>query len=102
MSAAVVRAVLDATAAPLTLDVLVQRTGLSRRDVERAVNELRHAGVAILTDREGARLCRTREEGLEAYRRLRARALVQLRTAAAARRAAYRLPDPDAGLWGDL
>ena len=80
---------------PQTLDELAHRLGLPRRTVERAIQALRLGGHAIGSDDRGVWLAHTRAEGLEAYRRLRSRALEQLHTASAVKRAAYRLPEMD-------
>ena len=56
------------------------------------MQELRLAGNVIDSGDDGVWLCRTREEGLAAYRKLRSRFLTQARTAQAVKRAALRLP----------
>lgn len=59
------------------------------RNVQAAIAELRNRGVPICSDETGLWRAETALEAMEAYRALRRRALGQLRTAAAVKRAAF-------------
>ena len=83
---------------PAKLDRLSQVLSLPRRECERAVESLRRMGNPLGSGDEGIYLCHTREEGMEAFKRLRARYMNQALTAKAVRKAARRLPSEQAEL----
>lgn len=80
---------------PCTIDELTRSLRLPRRAVERGIQSLRLQGNPIGSDDRGVWVAHTRSQGIVAYRALRARALNQLQTAQAVKRAAMVLPDTD-------
>ena len=91
------RAVLSClSATPVTLAALARATGETRRAVEQAVQALRLAGHPIVTDGSGVRLAQDAGDALTCADRLRRRAIVQLLTARALRRAGYRMAATEA------
>ena len=64
-----------------------RRTAIRR--VQDAIGELRLRGVPVCAGEDGLWRAETATEAMEAYRSLRRRALTQLRTAAAVKRAAF-------------
>ena len=81
---------------PVTLAELARATGETRRSVERAVQALRLAGHPIVTDGSGVRLAHDAGDALTCADRLRHRAIVQLLTARALRRAGQRMAATEA------
>lgn len=84
------------SAEPVTLARLAARAGVTRREAEQAVQEMRLAGHPIVSDGAGVRLARGATDALTCADRLRRRALGQLLTARALRRAGYRMADEEA------
>lgn len=68
----------------VTIGELFSVGGVSRREVEEAIQHARLEGVPILTD-GGVRVAQTAEEAFGLYRWLRARLMTQMRTAWAVR-----------------
>ena len=80
---------LDAlTADPQTKRELASKVGLSTREVELLINSYRRDGVWIVSNSQGYRYAASIEEMQDCARRLRERAIHQLITARAMRRAA--------------
>ena len=73
----------------VTYDQVSERSGVVRRDVERAVAAARDAGVPICAGDEGLWRAETAQDAFYAYRSLRRRALGQLARAAAVKRTAF-------------
>lgn len=71
-----------------TLSAIAELAGCSRREVEAYVQSARLAGVPIVSGSEGVWIATTPQEAQEAADRLRTRAMHQLETSAALRRAA--------------
>lgn len=76
---------------PVTLSELARRMRVPRRDAERAVQEWRLAGVAVVSDANGVRLAASASEVAECAAALRRRAINQLLTARALRRTAAQM-----------
>ena len=76
---------------PTTLTELAARMHVPRREAERFVQEARLAGVPLVSDGDGVRLARDATEAAQCAARLRRRAITQLLTARALRRAAQRM-----------
>ncbi|UCH36020.1 MAG: hypothetical protein JSV65_06615 [Armatimonadota bacterium] len=66
------------------------------RNVQAAIQAMRERGVPVVSDENGVWCARTALEAMEAYRALRRRALGQLRTAAAVKRAAFAMQRAEA------
>lgn len=79
------------TATPKTIRVLAEDTGWTRREVELEINRLRLDGVPLVTDGDGVRFAQTADEARLCATRLRQRAIHQLLTSRALRRAAQRM-----------
>ena len=80
---------------PATIAELAGWTSLPRRDVEAAIQELRLAGVPICSDATGVRIARDADELARSNAALRRRAMTQLLTLRAQRRAERRLRDAE-------
>ena len=74
-----------------TLGDLAESMGVTRRQIEASVQQLKLDGFPVATGREGVWLEETSVGMMAQYRALRSRALSQLRGAAAVKRTAFRL-----------
>lgn len=86
-----------------TIRDLAIEAGVSRREVEQAVQQLRLADNPIATGQRGVRLAHTADELAESYRSLHHRLREQYRTLRAQRRAEAALRTREAGdltFWG--
>ncbi len=90
--------VLNDYSEPIPIDRLSQVTGLPRRSVEAAVQELRLAGVPIVSGDGGVRIAETAAEVEDCVKRLQARAVTQLSTVRALRRTSQRMRVAEAGM----
>lgn len=77
--------------AAVTLSDIAERLNLSRRAVEAAVEALRRGGTPVCSGSEGIWLTDSPDELIDQYRRLRRRALTQLRNLRAMQRTAARM-----------
>lgn len=83
------------TTEPLTLHELARSMHAPRRDAERLVQELRLAGVPLVSDGNGIRLARDAAEAAACAAALRRRAISQLLTARALRRTAAKMREAE-------
>ena len=81
---------------PATLAELARWMQVPRRTVEQTVQEARLAGVAIISDGNGVHLAADATEAAACDAALRRRAITQLLTARAMRRAAKRMAQEEA------
>ena len=81
---------------PATIAELAQWLRVPRRDIEKAIQEARLAGVPLVTDADGVRLAKDAAEAADCAARLRSRAISQLLTSRALRKTARRMREAEA------
>lgn len=84
------------TAHPQNKRILAEKMGWSTREVELEINRYRLAGIPILSDQDGYWIAQTADEVRGCADRLRRRAVNQLLTSRALRRAAKRMAAKEA------